>query len=65
MNTVSSEVFFIFLDKKSGRYYCKSAFKKEFIDYVENQSIMAVLQKTKIVGGSPAILFTRSGYNPT
>lgn len=64
-NTVSGEVFFIFLDEKSGRYYCKSAFKKEFIDYAENQSAMTVLQKIKIVGSNSAILFTRPGYNPT
>lgn len=64
-NTVSGEVFFIFLDEKSGRYYCKSAFKKELIDYAENQSAMTVLQKIKIVGSNSAILFTRPGYNPT
>lgn len=63
-NTVSGEIFFVFLDEKSGRYYCKSAFKKEFIDYAENQSAMTILQKTKVVRGNTTVLFTRAGYNP-
>lgn len=58
------DVYFIFLDERSGRYYCKSAFRKETIDYTENQSIMAVLQKSKITAGKTEILYTRSGYCP-
>ncbi len=63
-NTVSGDVFFVFLDEESGRYYCKSAFKKEFIDYAENQSSMTILQKIKIVGEKSTVLFTRPGYDP-
>ncbi|MCD8098960.1 MAG: PBECR4 domain-containing protein [Oscillospiraceae bacterium] len=61
-STVSDDMFFIFLDEQSGRYYCKSAFKKEYIDYTENQSVMTVLQKVKVVDGAVTVLFTRSGY---
>lgn len=32
-NIVSGDTFFVFLDEDSGRYYCKSAFKQERIDY--------------------------------
>lgn len=44
-NTTSGDVFFVFLDEKSGRYYCKSAFKKELVDYTENQSTMTFCEK--------------------
>ena len=29
---VSEDIYFLFLDERSGRYYCKSAFCKEFTD---------------------------------
>lgn len=63
-NITSGDVFFVFLDERRGRYYCKSAFRKEFTDYIENQSAMTVLQKIKVVDGVQNILFTRSGYQP-
>lgn len=59
------DFYFILLDGCAGHYFCKSAFKKEFIDYTENQSIMTVLQKVKIVGGSSTLLYQRPGYEPS
>ena len=61
---ISETLYFVFLDERSGRYYCKSAFRKENIDYVENQSVMIILQKTKIKSGKVNILYTKPGYNP-
>ncbi len=61
---VSDDIYFVFLDEKSGRYYCKSAFKKEFTDYVENQAVMTVLRKIKIVGTDANVLYVREGYHP-
>ena len=63
-STVSDDVYFVFLDERSGRYYCKSAFRKESIDYTENQSRLTLLQETKIMDGTPIILFTKEGYSP-
>lgn len=63
-SSISDEVFFVFLDEKSGRYYCKSAFKKEQVDYVENQSALTVLQKIKIVNGESIILSKHPRYTP-
>lgn len=63
-STVSDDIYFVFLDERSGRYYCRSAFRKEYIDYIENQSRFTMLQKTKVIDGAPVILFTREGYDP-
>lgn len=59
---ISGDVYFVFLDERSGRYYCKSAFRKENTDYSENQSVMTLLQKTKIVDDVITVLYTRDGY---
>ena len=44
---ILEEMYFVFLDERSGRYYCKSAFKKEKTDYVCNQAVMTMLQKNE------------------
>lgn len=62
-NTTSEEIYFVFLDDRCGRYYCKSAFGKEKTNYMENQSPMTVLQKIKIVDSNASVLFKKSGYN--
>ena len=47
-NLHSGEVFFVFIDKGTGqRYYCKSAFERTTIDYLENQAVLTVLKKKK------------------
>lgn len=61
---ISNALYFVFLDERSGRYYCKSAFRKENVDYVENQAVMTILQKTKIKSGEVNILYTKPGYIP-
>lgn len=63
-STISDDVYFVFLDNRDGNYYCKSAFKKSLTDYFENQTIMTLLQKTKIINGVPDILYTKDGYTP-
>ncbi len=63
-STISDDIYFVFLDKRSGRYYCKSAFRKDITDYAENQSPMTILQKIKIVDDQSSILFCREGYQP-
>ncbi|MBP3359904.1 MAG: hypothetical protein J6N52_03550 [Clostridia bacterium] len=61
---ISENIYFVFLDERSGRYYCKSAFRKEFTDYMENQSPMSLLQKIKILNNIPQTLFIKPGYVP-
>ena len=59
----SEDVFFVFLDKKTDRYYCKSAFKKELTDYTGNQTSMHILRKVKIIDNIEKVLFTHPNYN--
>jgi hypothetical protein len=61
-NTVSQEVFFVFLDQESGRYYCKSAFQSDDLDYTENQPILTVLEVTKSVSGAKILLRRHPSY---
>ncbi len=61
---VSDDVYFIFLDQQSGRYYCKSAFRKEATDYTANQTRMTLLQKIKITQDREDILYKKDGYEP-
>ncbi len=60
--TMSDEIYFIFLDEKSGKYFCKSAFRKENTDYFSNQTKMTILRKIKIINGEPTTLYTKEGY---
>lgn len=59
---VLETVCFVFLDERSGRYYCKSAFEKPQCDYTINQTPMTILQKIKITGDIPIVLFNKPGY---
>ncbi len=59
-SVISDDLYFIFLDERSGRYYCKSAFKKEFTDYVQNQPVMLLLRKSKIINGVEKVLYSKS-----
>ena len=62
-NLQSGEIFFVFIDKgKDQRYYCKSAFEKTTVDYLENQAILTMLKKEKIVDGSVTLLFQHPNY---
>lgn len=61
---ISEDIYFVFLDERAGRYYCKSAFRKELTDYMENQSSMSVLRKIKITEGTQQVLFIKQGYMP-
>ena len=62
-NLQSGEIFFVFIDKgKEQRYYCKSAFEKTTMDYLENQAILTMLKKEKIVDGSVTLLFQHPNY---
>ena len=42
--------------------YCKSAFEKTTVDYLENQAILTMLKKEKIVDGSGTLLFQHPNY---
>ena len=61
---VSKDIYFVFLDKESGRHYCRSAFRKSNKDYTENQTPVTVLQKIKVINTVPKILFLKPGYEP-
>jgi hypothetical protein len=62
---ISDEIYFVFLDERSNKYYCKSAFKKEKTDFMKNQTPVTLLQKTKIIDGVPHIQYTKEGYLPS
>ena len=62
-NLHSGEVFFVFIDKGTGqRYYCKSAFERTTIDYLENQAVLTVLKKEKVMNGIPTLLYLHPNY---
>lgn len=61
-NTVSGETFFVFLDRGRDRYYCKSAFQSNELDYLENQSVMTVLEVTRRSGRESVLLRRHPGY---
>lgn len=56
-NERSGEIYFVFIDERDGRHYCKSAFAKENTDYMENQSRLTVLKKEKIESGESKVLY--------
>ena len=60
-NLHSGEVFLVFIDKGTGqRYYCKSAFERTTIDYLENKAVLTVLKKEKVINGIPTLLYLLS-----
>lgn len=61
-NLISDEEYFVFFDKQEGRYYCKSAFKKECVDYTKNQTPLTLLQKTKIFCDNSKLLFLKDNF---
>lgn len=63
-SSISNNVYFIFLDERSGQYYCRSAFENDSIDFTKNQSLMTVLRKTKTTNGEVKQLYIRDGYIP-
>lgn len=61
-NRLSGETFFVFLDSENGRYYCKSAFRSEHLDYMRFQTQMKVLLVTKQDCFGEEVLYRRSGF---
>ena len=57
-------MYFLFIDERSGQYYFKSAFKKEDVDYTENQPVLTMLQKIKVIDNARSVLYSREGYQP-
>lgn len=64
-NLITEEIYFVFLDESENRFYCKSTFKKNNIDYSENQTRLTILQKTKIVDNIPLLLYRKELYTDT
>lgn len=60
-NNHSGEMFFVFLDKESGRYFCKSAFGSE-MDYSRNQTPLTLLYKCRVEGENKEVLFQHPKY---
>lgn len=56
-NNNGNNIFFIFLDSETGRFYCRSAFQYEEIDYFANQPTLKPLKITKTFRGNTTILF--------
>lgn len=62
-NLDSGEIYFVFIDEsKKHRYYCKSAFAKTHIDYMQNQALLTVLKKEKIENGSSRVLYQHPNF---
>ncbi len=57
--------FFVFVDEKdSCRWYCKSIFPYESVDYTSGQSRLTVLKKQKCISGTLVIDYTHKNYIP-
>lgn len=63
-STITNDTYFVFLDERSGKYYCKSAFRKDTVDYTDNQSSMTVLRKIKYIDDTSYELFRNPKYTP-
>ena len=61
-NEASGETYFVFMDEEHGRHYCKSAFAKENVDYMENQSMLTVLKKEKTENGKTTELYRHPNF---
>lgn len=61
-NSVSGETFFVFLDARENRYYCKSAFQIEHTDYMRFQTSMTVLRVIKRSEGGSEILYRHPNF---
>lgn len=61
-NQRSGQIFFVFLDSERGRYYCKSAFRNEYIDYMRFQTRMTVLSVTNHDSSGSEPLYRRAGF---
>lgn len=61
-NSLSGQIFFVFLDSEKDRYYCKSAFRNEYIDYMRFQTRMTVLSVTKRDSSGEKVLYQRDGF---
>lgn len=62
-NERSGETYFVFIDEKDEhQHYCKSAFAKENVDYMENQSMLTVLKKEKIENGETVVLYRHPNF---
>lgn len=57
-------VFFLFLDERSGNYYCKSVFYNQTLNFSANQSRLTVLKKEKRVGDETQTLYINPNYKP-
>lgn len=64
-NLDTDEAYFVFIDEDNNhRQYCKSAFKQEKIDYMNNQQKLTLLKTTKQVNGVEQILYVHPNYRP-
>lgn len=61
-NSLSGQIFFVFLDSEKDRYYCKSAFRNEYIDYMRFQTRMTVLSVTKRDSSGEKVLYQRDSF---
>lgn len=62
-NNDSGETYFIFIDAgEAQRHYCKSAFAKTYIDYMQNQALLKVLKKERLEAGQTELLFRHKNY---
>ena len=56
------DILFLFLDEKTGKYYCKSAFKYEALDYTVNQTQLTTLKITKTTESGYTIIYLRPNF---
>ena len=61
-NPRSGITFFVFLDKDTRRWFCKSIFQLNVADYTVNQAKMTVLEKVKIVDGKTVFSYTHPKF---
>lgn len=62
-NIDSGEIYFVFIDENEyNRYYCKSAFEKNNVDYMQNQTQLTVLKIEKFENGSSKVLYQHPNF---
>ena len=63
-NNTSGETYFVFIDQnKEHRYYCKSAFAQDGVDYTKNQSLLTRLKVDKFDDGKQQLIYQHPNFH--
>lgn len=63
-STKTDVTFFVFVDRDTGNYFCRSIFAKGIMDFTAGQPSLTVLKKEKLVAGAAEYILVHPGYKP-